>query len=184
MSISSSIAGDAIQSLFSTNSLYTISSSWASSSIISNTSLYASQSQWSVSSSFSLDSIQSIYSTQSIYSISSSWVSSSVKITNTDTASYISSSAIFDKNVYNYTASWANNALQSLFSTQSISSSYLSGSGQVISPTNLTDIANKAYIDNIAQFGLDFYFRSASADISGYHQMLKLTTPISASATT
>src|ERR1035437_5966712 len=88
------------------NSTYSISSSFASASLISISSLWASSSINSVSSSWassSVSSISSSWASSSMSSISSSWASSSV--------SSISSS-------------WASQSLSASFSNSSLSSSY------------------------------------------------------------
>jgi len=86
--------------LNATTSSYAYTSSWSNNSIVSNTSLYASQSQWSVSSSFASSSISSSFATTasyfnqkwlttgSTYPITSSWTLNALTASLSDTASY------------------------------------------------------------------------------------------------
>jgi hypothetical protein len=118
-----------------------------------------------------------------IFSISSSWASSSIS------ASYVSDLYPQTEQI---SASWASASLSSSYAPQqqnisvnSITASYVSASNiQTINPTNLQDVATKGYVDAINPMAFPYYFRSASADVNGYNQLLKLATaPLSSSIT-
>jgi hypothetical protein len=72
-----------------------------------------------------------------------------------------------------------NSNLTGQTSASNFSASYI----QTSDPIDSQQVATKNYVDNIAEFGVDYYFRSASSDIAGYNVMTGLGTALSSSAT-
>ena len=127
-----------------------------------------------ISSSWSSASISSSYSKNSdsasaIY-CTSSFISSSYSIM------FITSSGtqpVYLDDQYAFTYNPGTDEL----SVPNISSSYII----TVDPSVPQQVATKNYVDNLNPQGLDYYFRSASADVSGYEYMFKLDHPLSAS---
>ena len=102
-------------------------SSWSNNSTVSNTSLYASQSQWSVSSSFASSSISSSY----------------IDAGNITTGTLNNSRLPTQINVTGITASLVGNTIgTSSWASSSISSSYLSGSNAIVGNLTVTGLLN------------------------------------------
>lgn len=142
-STSSLFSTQSLSSDTSTSSLSAISSSWASESYWATSSSYASNSIWSISSSFSSNSIWAISSSWASKSISSSYFSGS-QITASSIlvgeilplASTIGSPTSPFTTIYatNFigTSSYAIATISSSWTSQSLSSSYLSGSDSIL----------------------------------------------------
>lgn len=80
------------------------------------------------------------------------------------------------------TASWS--PQQQNISVNSITASYISASNIfTVYPTVPQQVATKAYVDAMSVFGFHYYFRSSSADISGYNNMYRLDVPFTSSTT-
>lgn len=132
-------------------------SSWANKSISSS---YVLTSSFSLSSGNSGTTLQtgSTYQITSSQSVSASFASSvvnAITINNTNLTGQITAS--------------------------NISASYI----QTVNPVDDQQVATKRYVDTIAGgFGVDYYFRSASSDLSPYNAMSTLSVPLSSSVTT
>ena len=169
------LTGSATASVFGT-------SSWATNALSDSYSTFltgsatasvfgtASNSNFSISSSFSIDTI------------SSSTVLATILFnTGSYNVTFISGSGyqttyVDDQQAFTYDPG------RDLLSVPNISAST---TVIVPTPTLPQEAATKQYVDNNAQFGLDLYFRSASAALSSsYHSMLNINTPISSSSTT
>lgn len=126
-------------------------SSWSNNSIVSNTSLYASQSQWSVSSSYASSSISSSFATTASY-FNQKWLvtGSTYPITSSWTLNALTSSYI-GSGTTGYYPTWYNNTLtntSSIFNlgnnvgigtTAPTSRLVISGIGQGLSSGNYDD---------------------------------------------
>ena len=117
-------------STYPITSSWAVSASWASSSISSS---YAYTASWALN---TVNGSEATLITGSTYHITASWAVASL------TASYISSSATFDKQVYTLTASFATSAsyypASSSWASASISSSYAPSTGDATLITGYT----------------------------------------------
>ena len=112
--------------------------------------------------------------------VSASWAPDQTVSVNS--ASWASSSISASYSEFALSASWA--PQQQDISVNSITASYISASHiETVDPLHEDDVATKRYVDSLTPAGFDFYFRSSSADIVGYHNALPLTTPVSSSQT-
>lgn len=109
------------------------------------------------------------------------------------TCSYALTATDVDLNTgstYPITSSWAITSSNALTIPQNINITSITAStisSSIIyanTPTLTNEVATKGYVDTLNPFGLDFYFRSSSADVAGYKDMKRLDTQISAAATT
>lgn len=158
--------------------LTSTSASWVSASVritTANTASYISSSStfdsgkiYNLSSSYATiaNSINFVPATAA----SASWVSASTKITTADTASYISSSAIFDvSKVYNHTASYSTVAgtsnTISFIPTTAVSASWVSASVRITTADTSSYISSSATFDNNKIYNLSSSYATTASYI-------------------
>jgi hypothetical protein len=191
----------------SISSSYSITSSWSGVSLITTSASFASS---SISASYItasnivgtiINALTASYITASniignITSVSASWASASISSSyskNTDTASAIYNTSSFVSASYAVLFTSAS-GVQSVYFDDQNAFTYNPGTDVLavpsisastyiytVDPTVSNQVATKNYVDQINPQSLDYYFRSASADIAGYEYMLRLTSPLSAS---
>lgn len=140
-----------VQGALTASFAYT-TASWAISSIISNTSNYASQSQWTVSSSFASSSLSSSYLLAGNYSVTSSWAGNAI-VSNTS--------------LYASQSQWA---VSSSFASSSVSASYVDAGGITTGTLNNSRLPSQINVTGVTAslFGTASY--SINADtLDGLH---------------
>lgn len=205
--ISSSYASSSLTASFLTAGTYQITSSWvvnlpshtsswSGNSIVSNTTLYASQSQWSVSASYASSSTTAATATnlgltaynisvtqasQSRLSITSSYASSSVSSSYSLTASYAlnggsSGTTLTSGSFYPITSSWSLSSSYAPFTqtyqTNTISSSYASSS---TTSETATELSKTAYDISVTHASQSRWATSASFASSSLSASYSLT---------
>jgi hypothetical protein len=205
--VSTISASWASQSLSSSYSDTALSASHAVEANHSDTSNYSTFAEITDTASLAILSNFTDFSYRADVSVSSSWASSSISASYafnvlsssyaniaslslvSDVALLAETASLADDSNTSISSSWSSQSLSASWSSQqqnilvnSITASYISASNIVtLDPTAANQVATKNYVDSISPQGLDYYFRSASSDIPGYEQMLKLTSPLSAS---